>query len=131
MEIDKLALIFIKDKKLLATVSKGKDAFYMPGGKREPGETDQQALIREIREEISVDLLPKTIKFFAVYRAQAHGKPEGTFAKLTCFTGDFEGELAPASEIDKIIWVDSSDMEKATEVGKIILSDLLQKKLIG
>lgn len=43
--IDKLAFIDLKNKKLLSTLSKGKDKWYIPGGKREDGETDEQALI--------------------------------------------------------------------------------------
>lgn len=45
--IDKLAWIYIKDKKILSTRSKGKDAWYIPGGKRELGESDHEALFRE------------------------------------------------------------------------------------
>ena len=52
--IDKLAWIELKDKSILSTKSYGKDKYYIPGGKREIGETDEQALIREINEELSV-----------------------------------------------------------------------------
>jgi 8-oxo-dGTP diphosphatase len=47
-EIDKLAWLRIKDKQVLGARSKGKDAYYIPGGKREPGESDEEALIREV-----------------------------------------------------------------------------------
>ena len=56
--IAKLAFIEIKDRKVLETCSFGKDKWYIPGGKREEGETDEQALIREIKEELLVDLKP-------------------------------------------------------------------------
>jgi 8-oxo-dGTP diphosphatase len=48
--IDKLAWIYIENKHLLSTRSKGKDTYYIPRGKRELGETDQEALLREIKE---------------------------------------------------------------------------------
>ena len=60
--IDKLALVYIRDGKMLMTRSRGKDKFYNPGGKRETGETNIQALIREIKEEMSVDIIPESIK---------------------------------------------------------------------
>ena len=41
-EIDKIALLYWKDGKILSTRSKGKDAYYFPGGKREGNETDVQ-----------------------------------------------------------------------------------------
>lgn len=31
--IDKLAFIYIKDKQILMTLSKGKDTYYIPGGR--------------------------------------------------------------------------------------------------
>jgi hypothetical protein len=39
-EIDKIALIEIQEGSILSTRSKGKTKFYIPGGKREKGESD-------------------------------------------------------------------------------------------
>ncbi len=33
-EIDKIALIYVKDGQILSTLSKGKDTYYLPCGKR-------------------------------------------------------------------------------------------------
>ena len=130
MEIDKLAFIFVKDRKVLSTLSKGKNAFYIPGGKREQGESDEQALIREIKEELSVDLVPKSIKFYGTFIAQAHGKPKGVMVKMTCYTADFKGSLKPAAEIEKIVWLTSKDIPESAPVDKLILSDLKKKNVI-
>lgn len=130
MEIDKVALIFIKDRKFLGTLSKGKDRFYFPGGKRETGETDEETLIREIKEELSVDIIPETISYYGTFRAQAHGKPEGTMVKMTCYTAGFEGNLEPASEIEKIVWLTSKDVRTVGPVGVLIMNDLKNRNLI-
>lgn len=74
--IDKLARIHIKDKKILVTRSKGKELFYIPGGKRENNENDEQALTREIQEELGVQLHRDSINFFETFEAQADGKAE-------------------------------------------------------
>ncbi len=50
--IDKIAWIHLEDGKILSTRSRGKDVYYIPGGKREPGETDVDTLTREIDEII-------------------------------------------------------------------------------
>ena len=50
--IDKIAWIELADGKILSTRSRGKDVYYLPGGKREPGESDIDALVRELREEL-------------------------------------------------------------------------------
>ncbi len=61
--IDKLAFIEIKNRKLLVTLSKEKDTWYIPGGKREVGESDIQTLTREIQEELSVNITSETMEF--------------------------------------------------------------------
>ncbi len=50
--VDKIAWIQIGDGKILSTRSRGKNVYYLPGGKREAGETDLDTLVREV-EEIS------------------------------------------------------------------------------
>lgn len=130
--IDKLAYIYIKDKKILSTRSKGKDAWYIPGGKREQGETDQEALIREVKEELSVDLKSETIQYLDTFKAQAHGKPEGVMVQMTCYTADFIGELEPAAEIEEMAWLDSAvDYALLSPVDRIIFDYLKEKGLIG
>lgn len=76
--IDKLALITLKDDKVALVRSHNKTLFYMPGGKREAGETDEQALCREIDEELTVALLPNSIAFYGEFTGPADGKQDGT-----------------------------------------------------
>lgn len=128
--IDKLAWIYIKDKKILSTRSRGKDTYYIPGGKREGIETDQEALTREINEELSVDLVPETIKHVGTFEAQAHGKPEGTVVRMTCYSSDFNGEIKPAAEIEEVVWFTHKDKDKSSPVDKIIFDYLAEKQLI-
>ncbi|MFT7052798.1 MAG: 8-oxo-dGTP diphosphatase [Psychromonas sp.] len=101
-EIDKLAWLYIRDGKLLSARSKNKKLFYIPGGKREDGESDQQALIREIKEEMSVKIIPASIKYAQTFKAPADGKNNETLVKLTCYFADFQGDLSPDAEIEEI-----------------------------
>ena len=128
--IDKLAYIHLVDKKVLVTLSQGKDTWYIPGGKREGDETDQQALIREVKEELSVDLKPETIQFYGVFEAQAHGKPAGTIVRMTCYTSAFEGELICSHEIAQLAFFDYSQKGKTSPVDFLIFDDLKKKGLI-
>lgn len=128
--IDKLAWIHIKDRKILITRSKGKDTYYLPGGKREPDESDLEALIREIREELQVGLVPQTATYLGTFEAQAHGKPEGTQVRMTCYTADYEGELAPDSEIEEMAWFIYQNRELTAPVDKIIFDWLKERDLI-
>jgi len=117
-KIDKVAFVYIKDGRILCTRSRGKDVFYMPGGKREAGETDQQVLARELKEELSVDVIPGSLKWMGIFEAQAHGKPQGTTVKLMCYTGEFKGDIRPDSEIDEVAWLTYSDKDKVSVAGQ-------------
>ena len=128
--IDKLAWIHIVDKKVLCAKSKGKELYYIPGGKREPGESDQEAVIREIREELSVNLQEQTVKYLGEFEAQADGKPEGTLVHMTCYTAEYVGDLHPASEIAEAAWLRHTDRDKCSLVVKIIFDWLLEKGMI-
>lgn len=128
--IDKLAWIHIVDKRILSTLSKGKDTYYIPGGKRHTNETDEQALTREIKEELSVDLIPETIKPVGQFEAQAHGKAEGVVVRMTCYTADYQGEIHPDSEIQDVVWFAHKDRDRSSPVDKIIFDWLKQRDLI-
>jgi 8-oxo-dGTP diphosphatase len=130
MIIDKIAWIHIVDKKLLSTISKGKDTYYIPGGKREGSETDNETLIREIKEELNVDLVTETIKFLEQFSAQAHGKPLDVHVQMRCYTADYKGKLKPSNEIEKMVWITSTDKEKSSPVDILILNWLKERDLI-
>lgn len=121
IEIDKLAWIYIQNKQLLVARSKGKEAYYIPGGKREPGESDHEALLREIKEELSVDLNPATIEYLNTFKNQADGKPEGVMVKMTCYLADFSGELKANAEIEELAWLNHKDIAKCSLVTKVIM----------
>ena len=60
--IEVVAAIIMKDNKILATkrgYGEFKGGWEFPGGKMEKDETDEQALVREIKEEMNVDITVK------------------------------------------------------------------------
>lgn len=129
--IDKIAWIYMDQGKILCVRSKGKDTYYLPGGKREPGETDIDTLIREIQEELSVRIKPETVSHFGLFEAQAHGKPEGTLVTMTCYFADFEGSLSPASEIAELAWLTYDDLDRVSLVNQIIFEELRKLELLS
>ena len=129
-EIDKIAFIYLKDGKILSTLSKGKDTYYIPGGKREGTEKDEETLIRECKEELTIDIKKDTIKYYGTFEAQAHGKSEGILVKMTCYMAEFEGKIEPDSEIQETRWLDYSNLDIISPVDKLIFKDLYEKKLI-
>jgi 8-oxo-dGTP diphosphatase len=128
--IDKLALLETNDGKLLFSMSRGLDTWYIPGGKREEGESDEAALAREVKEELSVDLLPSTVTFYGIFEAQAHNKPPGTIVRMTCYTAQYTGKIQPSSEIEHIAYFSYHDTFKRGPVDDVILDDLYARGLI-
>jgi 8-oxo-dGTP diphosphatase len=129
-EIDKVAWLYVREKQLLSARSRGKKSYYIPGGKRERGESDAQALIREIKEELSVDILPETIEFVDEFRAQADGKPEGTLVRMSCYRAEFQGEVAASAEIEEVVWIRHRDKDNCSPVARLILDWLKQREMI-
>ena len=128
--IDKIAWIHLSDRKVLAARSRGKSKYYIPGGKRDNGEQDIETLVREVREELGVEIISGSAKYYGIFEAQADGKSEGVTVKVTCYTADFSGALRASSEIEEIAWLDSSDTDAVSPVNGLILTDLKGKSLI-
>jgi 8-oxo-dGTP pyrophosphatase MutT (NUDIX family) len=129
-EIDKIALVKIENGKILSTKSKGKTKYYIPGGKRENDETDEQTLIREIKEELSVDIIKESIEYVGTFKDQSDGAKEGIIVKMTCYQANYIGDLKEDNEIEEIRWLNFNDLEIISEVDKIIFKHLKDKGLL-
>ncbi|ENA1795714.1 NUDIX domain-containing protein [Flavobacterium psychrophilum] len=129
-EIDKIALIKIENGQILSTKSKGKNKYYIPGGKRENNETDHQTLIREIQEELSVEIINETIEYFGTFKAQSDGATEGVIVKMTCYKANYIGEPKENNEIEEIKWLNYTDLDIISEVDKIIFKHLKENGLL-
>ncbi len=129
--IDTVACIFLKGGKVLSTRSRGKDTYYIPGGKRNGNETDEQVLIREIKEEVAVDLIPETVEYYGTFEAQAHGRPEGIIVRMACYMADFSGEPEADSEKEEVVWLGYEGREKSSSVDKLVFDDLKNKGFLA
>ncbi|WP_216900443.1 NUDIX domain-containing protein [Nocardia alni] len=54
----------------LSTRSNGEAVYYLPGGKREPGETDMKTLACEIREELTDRIDPAAVHHLGAPRSK-------------------------------------------------------------
>ncbi|MFF0147972.1 ADP-ribose pyrophosphatase YjhB (NUDIX family) [Amycolatopsis sulphurea] len=125
--IDKVAWLHVVDGRVLAARSAGKDTWYLPGGKREPGESDVATLIREIAEELSVTLDPVTARPAGVWETQAHGRADGVLVRMTCYTAEYTGELTASSEIASFGWLTLADRAQVSPAVALILDDLFAR----
>jgi 8-oxo-dGTP diphosphatase len=126
-EIDKIALIEIQNGKIFSTKSTGKTRYYIPGGKRENEESEEQNLIREVVEDLSVAIIPNTATYIGNFSAQSDGSKEGIQVIMTCYTAKYIGHLKENSEIEEINWLNYSNLDIISEVDKKIFKFLREK----
>jgi 8-oxo-dGTP diphosphatase len=124
MTIDKIAWLELAEGRVLSTRSKGKDTYYLPGGKREPGESDVDTLVREVREELAVSIDPATAVHEGTFTAQAHGHATGVEVQMTCYSARYEGVPTASSEIAEIRWLTFGDRQKVSPVDQVIFDHL-------
>ena len=129
--IDKIAWLHLHEGRLLSTRSRGKDRYYIPGGKREAGETDAQTLLREIREELTVALDPASLEHAGTFEAPAHGHPEGVLVRMTCYRATYTGELHPAAEIEEMVWLTYQHRPQVSAVDQLIFDWLREQALLA
>lgn len=102
--------ISVRDGLLLPSRTYGRDAFSLPGGKIEAGESPEQGLVREVREELQLELQPDTLSPVAVdvVDDDAHGPP-GIRLRMHCYSGTALGGIRAAREIAEYAWLGPRD----------------------
>lgn len=116
----------VRDGRLLTVRTTGKDRFFMPGGKVEPGESDAEALVREIQEELGVRLDPATVRPAFVAEAPGHGLG-GRVVRMQCLYAEpapGSPEPAPSAEIAELAWLTPADAHRVPPAGQIVLDRL-------
>ena len=90
--------------------------------------SEQSAKLREIKEELSVDILHDTIKYVGTFTAQSDGDKKGVNVKMTCYKAEYFGTLEKNNEIEEIRWLNYDDLSIISEVDKIIFNFLKKNK---
>ena len=109
--IEVVAAIIRKDGRIFATqrgYGPWKDWWEFPGGKMEAGESPQVALLREIREELSIDItvdaLLKTIHYdYPAFHLTMH-----------CFLCSLLEEAPHLNEHEAACWLDAASLDKVS-----------------
>lgn len=123
--IYKAAGIIIRDRKLLVTRTRGKGFFVAPGGKIEEGETPEQALCRELHEELGITVREEHLEPFGTFTAPAAGQEDRMLHMDVFAVTAYEGDIAPSHEVEEIRWVES-DISGIT-LGSIFAHDVIPR----
>lgn len=99
-------LVVINDNKLLLAYSKNKNAWYLPGGKIDNGESSLEALKREILEELNFKLKLERLKYFCHITAPAYGESSNIIMEQDCFLYELNETIEPNNEIGEVRFFD-------------------------
>ncbi len=129
--IHKAGLLICRDGRImLCRRHTGSQLLILPGGKLEPGETAEEALVRELREELG-DVSVTGLKLVGRYEGPAANDP-GKTAVIDLFSGTLSGEARPCAEIGELVWFGPDDDPEtlAPSLRDSILPDLRARGLL-
>ena len=133
-KVRKVAAVIRKDETIFATArgyGEFKGGWEFPGGKIEEGETSQQALVREIKEELDTDIeVGEQIDTIEYVYPNFHLSIDCFWAKVV--SGNLDLKEAPASkwltreQLDSVDWL-PADVTLIEKINKILLNDECEK----
>jgi 8-oxo-dGTP pyrophosphatase MutT (NUDIX family) len=125
-DIYKSGGIIIENKKLLLTKSKGKDVYVAPGGKLEANETPKGSLVRELKEELNLDIAENDLEEFGDFYANAAGNEDRLLRMDVFVVKKYSGKIEVGREVEEIAWVDSN-IPKGMLVGSIFEHEVIPR----
>jgi 8-oxo-dGTP diphosphatase len=102
----------------------GTSGFMQPGGKIERGESAIVTLIRELREELGLEVDVDATEFLGSFEAAALNEP-GQMVRAEVFALTTDAELRPAAEIEEIYWLESPADTGSVELAPLTIDVML------
>jgi len=119
--IVKVAAIIIKNKKILL-VTASRDFYWTPGGKVENHEKLEEALIRELREELSIEVI--SFKPYIKYLSEI--EEDASIREVNNYFIEYNGALELSGELTNMVWLGRDDFV----AGNINIQQGVREKLI-
>lgn len=116
-EIRVSAVVLRRDDGCVLSVRKhGTHMFMLPGGKPEANETPRGTAIREIREELGLDLAPDSLTELGTFSANAANEAGFRVTGTVFVHNDLVDatQIHPLAELEELRWVDPHDPRTAT-----------------
>ena len=102
---------------------RGTTAFMQAGGKIEEGESALDALARELREELGLELDPDTTEYLGSHRAEAANETDTVIRAEVFALAVGDAEQVARGEIDELVWLD--DLDAGVELAPLTRDTIL------
>lgn len=112
-------LVKVQDRRILLVRVRENFHWYLPGGKIEEGETPNQALSRELFEELGIEVIQDSIVYLYTVIGPAYGISDEV--ELNCFSASWQGKMNPEKEVTEVGWIGIHEKERLAPAVKILL----------
>jgi 8-oxo-dGTP diphosphatase len=103
---------------------RGTTGFMQPGGKIERGESALATLVRELREELGIEVIADETEFLGSYEAAALNEP-GQTVRAEVFALTTDAALVVGNEIEELYWLESPSDVDSVELAPLTIDVLL------
>ena len=90
------ALVSVKDYEILLVRVRDNTIWYFPGGKIDLGESAEEAVLREVKEELNITLQNQDINYLGETVTDNHDRTDTV--SIQCFAADINQEIKPCAE---------------------------------
>jgi 8-oxo-dGTP diphosphatase len=105
------AVILDADRRVLVVRKQGTTRFMQPGGKPERGETPAETLIRELHEELGLELAPADLEPLGVFVSAAANEPDHRVVADAFVVTIGAAEPVAQAELAELRWITPADAE--------------------
>lgn len=123
--IQKVGAAVVQDGKVLVLRKKSQPSpeYYMAGGKMEGNETQRETLVRELKEELGVDV--EDYEYIDSFEDEAVF--EKTPIVIHAYYVKVKGQPEPANEVKEYAWIDPDFESKGFEVSSIMAKRVIPR----
>ena len=97
---------------------RGTSRYMLPGGKREPDETPAACAVREVSEELGVELDESQLTLVGEWDAPAANEPDH-LVHGHIYAHPWVPGIAPRAEIEELLWLHPDDAADRTDLAPL------------
>lgn len=120
--IEKVGAAIVRNNKVLVVRKEGQPSseFFTAGGKIEQGETHYQTLVREVKEELGVDI--RHSEYIGTFHDQAVFEEVPII--IYAYYVEVVGEPRPSAEISELKWIGRDD-KSGSPISSIMIHQII------